>query len=194
MRGKLNGRAVYCEDALARVRPLHFVLSHRRRIRVPFLDQASKHTEEIAMVRMKRAILRSIGTGLVVTLSLAGHGRADAAKERPPETCANHVLKGTGNEGGDDVDLNLSGPCTLDPGTPHKYRNVSILQGGSLVFQDTDTKKKKKKTELTVHSIVIDNGGSLIAGATDAPIGKNGGEVVITFVDSAVPPCDSIWC
>src|SRR5262249_42344740 len=139
----------------------------------------------IVMVRMTQATLKSIGIGLVVTLSLAGYGRADAAKEGAPETCANQVLKG--NEGGDDVDLTLSGPCTLDTGT-HKFRNVSIQQGGSLVFQDT------KKTELTVHSIVIDKGGSLIAGSTDAPIGSSGGEVTIIFVDSAVPPCDSIWC
>jgi hypothetical protein len=126
-----------------------------------------------------RAILGSIGTALVVIVSLVGHGPADAA-----EKCRDRVLRE--GEGGPNADLELSDTCEVSPGR-HELHNVSILQGGSLVFRDA-------KTELTVHSIVIDNGGSLIAGATDAPIGKNRGELTITFVDSRTAACDSTWC
>ena len=41
---------------------------------------------------------------------------------------------------------------------------------------------------------MIDSSGSLIAGATDAPIGKNGGKLLFTFVDSPGSSCDSVWC
>ena len=133
------------------------------------------------MAGVARAILRRMRTGLLVTAMLVGPWPAEA-KESGIERCVDKTL--TGAEGGDDVDLEVTGPCEVRAGA-YAFRNVSILSGGSLTFLDV-------QTEFTVHSIVID-GGSLIAGTTAAPIGK-AGQLLVTFVDSPANPCDSVKC
>ena len=77
------------------------------------------------MASVTQAILRGIGTGLVVTAVLAGSGPAEA-RESGTEKCVDKVLSGM--EGGDNVDLEVKGPCEVRAGA-HKFRNVSILQG-----------------------------------------------------------------
>jgi hypothetical protein len=80
------------------------------------------------------------------------------------ETCSSGTLP----EGDVDTDLHISGgTCTVDGkvnGGTYVYRNVNIWGGGSLVFADA-------KINFHAHSILVENQGSLIAGASAAAVG-----------------------
>jgi len=59
--------------------------------------------------------------------------------------------------------------------------NSGALQGGSLTFDDA-------KIDLFAESILIENGGSMIAGSATAPIGTNGGVITIHLWGPANDP------
>ena len=79
---------------------------------------------------------------------------------------------GTLPEGGPDTDLVIAHQsCTVDGShLRYLYRDVNILDGGSLLFKDTTI-------NFFAESIVVQNGGSLIAGDS-SPIGTNPGAVL----------------
>jgi len=63
-------------------------------------------------------------------------------------------------------DLVLSKACMVPAGT-YQYGNINIISGGSLTFNDA-------KIDFWAKSILVENGGSLIAGTPEKPIGTNG--------------------
>jgi hypothetical protein len=84
---------------------------------------------------------------------------------------------------GNGQDLEVTGACVANGkgGGVYKYRNVNIFtasgskSGGSLTFQESLNSKIKFYAE----SIVVEAGGSLIAGTPTNPIGSQGGSVEI---------------
>lgn len=84
-----------------------------------------------------------------------------------PTTCTEGALP-HGN--GEDLIVS-TGTCMVGQGV-YKFHNVNIIKGGELLFQD-------EATDFWAESILIENSGSLIAGAPTAPIGTSGGRVTI---------------
>jgi cell migration-inducing and hyaluronan-binding protein len=84
------------------------------------------------------------------------------------------------------TDLEVTGPCDVKAGT-YTFRNVNIytpsdqMTGGSLHFDDA-------VIDFYAESIVVEKGGSLIAGSTTAPIGTNSGIVTIHLWGKAGDP------
>ncbi len=83
-----------------------------------------------------------------------------------PDPCPGGNLAPGGGE-----DIVLSAPCSAGVGTFH-YGNVNIVNGGSLTFQD-------QAIDFWSKNILVENGGSLVAGSPGAPIGSAGGAVTI---------------
>jgi hypothetical protein len=80
------------------------------------------------------------------------------------EECSGGILPA----GSVDTDLEVDGgTCTVDGsvnGGTYVYRNVNIWGGGQLIFNDA-------KINFHAHSILVENEGSLIAGATTPVVG-----------------------
>ena len=90
-----------------------------------------------------------------------------AAKDIPIEKC-----RGGKIDAGDGTkDLWIVGPCVVPAGT-YRWQDINIIAGGSLTVAD-------EKVDLWTTSILIENGGKLIAGSPTAPIGKNGGRFTV---------------
>ena len=64
------------------------------------------------------------------------------------------------------ADLVVSGKCEVKGGT-YYYGNINIIKDGTLKFDDA-------LTDFWAKSIIVEKGGSLIAGTEKAPIGTNG--------------------
>ena len=103
---------------------------------------------------------------LMVALSIAVAGPQVWAQAGP---CPMGILPpGTGQ----DIVVNV--PCAVDGSAPnglYQYGNINIISGGTLTFDDV-------KIDLWAANILIENGGSLLAGTT-MPIGTNGGSLTI---------------
>ncbi|WP_437972150.1 G8 domain-containing protein [Sorangium sp. So ce260] len=84
----------------------------------------------------------------------------------PTVTCAGGSLPPGAGE-----DLEVKGPCAVAAGM-YRYRHVNIWGGGALTFADA-------KIDFWASSILVEDGGSLIAGTPEAPIGTSGG--LVTF-------------
>ena len=91
------------------------------------------------------------------------------AQEEPggpgPEPCPADNLRPTGG------DIVLDHPCNVPTGT-YQYGNINIINGGSLNFKD-------EKIDFWAKSILVENGGSLIAGTLQSPIGTSGGQITL---------------
>jgi hypothetical protein len=97
---------------------------------------------------------------LVVTVLMAGPGIA-AAKEAIA-ACPNGIL-GTGNMK-NPTDIDIDTTCTVQGGvTPYYYKNVNIVAGGKLIFADPTV-----NTNFWAASIIIENGGAMLAGVVNA--------------------------
>ncbi len=94
----------------------------------------------------------------------------ELAQEEPeaPNPCPNGILRPIPVKE-DMQDLVLSQACMVPAGT-YQYGEIDIINGGSLTFKD-------EKINFWAKSILIQNGGSLIAGSTSDPIGKAGGQI-----------------
>ncbi len=124
-------------------------------------------------------------SALFVGALLPVRGFAATPTLTPAATCNDT----TGNPlpaGDQNTDLVVTGPCRVKAGT-YTFHNVNIfmnsgaLQGGSLTFDDA-------KIDLFAESILIENGGSMIAGSATAPIGTNGGVITIHLWGPANDP------
>ena len=73
-------------------------------------------------------------------------------------------------------DLLVNGTCTVAPGQSYFYGNVNVVNNGKLIFAEPDA---AMQTDFYASSVIIENGGALIAGDTSKPIGKNGGVLTI---------------
>jgi G8 domain len=90
-----------------------------------------------------------------------------SARAQRPDTCLGGTLAPSTPAGSD---LVVKVDCTVGAGT-YKFGNVNILAGGTLRFTDA-------KIDFWAANILVESGGSLIAGLPD-PIGTNGGVVTI---------------
>jgi len=135
---------------------------------------------------------------------------ADAARAEPI-TCAGELpVQGLSTAIGrsgtpSQPDVLVSGACTVSKIDDYYYGQINIISGGSLTFveppaQDAGT---PNSTNLWASSIIIENGGSMVAGAS-APYGTNGNVLNIVLYGSetsANATCkqtncgvpDSIW-
>ncbi len=83
---------------------------------------------------------------------------------------------------GPEVDLVVTGKCSVAAGQNYIFHYINIINGGSLQFIDPpNTSLDNAETNLYAASIIIQNGGSLIAGTLKPfhPIGLNGGVITI---------------
>ena len=117
---------------------------------------------------------KSTATTLIFTLplvaALALHSGAADAQLRPVGcTGPGNTLQQPAVPG---VDLIINKACTVNVGT-YKFGNVNIVKGGTLKFTDA-------VIDFWAASILVENGGTLTAGALpDPPIGTNNGRLTI---------------
>jgi hypothetical protein len=117
-------------------------------------------------------------------------GRALAATVPCDDTKGQHLPAGDAA-----TDLTVTGPCKVAAGR-YTFHNVNIYtlpnaaSGGSLDFDDATT-------DFYAENIVVENGGSLIAGSSATPIGDAGGRVTIHLWGKETDPgvtCQSSNC
>jgi len=80
-------------------------------------------------------------------------------------------------------DLRVTGKCTVQPAKDYYYGNVNIYDKGELIFAET----KDSRTDLWVSSIIIENGGTMVAGTPATPYGLKGGRLTIHIYGEASP-------
>ncbi len=93
-----------------------------------------------------------------------------SAQAQRPDTCLGGTLTPPNPSGSD---LVVKVDCTVGAGT-YKFGNVNILAGGILRFADATI-------DFWAANILVENGGSLIAGSPNAPIGTQDGKNVVTI-------------
>ncbi|HKF64652.1 MAG TPA: G8 domain-containing protein, partial [Dongiaceae bacterium] len=107
-------------------------------------------------------------------------------KNAPPSTakgCDGTLSAPSLKEGGGDApgqvdDLVISTPCKINRGATYYYGQINIVgPNGSLTI--TEPTSTNKDISIWASSIIIENGGKLIAGTATAPYGSNGG--TLTF-------------
>ena len=79
------------------------------------------------------------------------------------------------------LDLKVTGLCRVRIGIRSYFANVNILDGGILVFRESNG-PAKSRTDFWASSIIIENRGSMIAdggGQKGSPYGLNGGTLTI---------------
>jgi G8 domain-containing protein len=129
-----------------------------------------------------------LASAALVVLALVAHG-IGSAEARPSRACPGGVLPPGQTNG---RDLVVRTHCTVGPGT-YNVGNVNILAGGTLVFTDPPS---SGATDFWAKSILVENGGALIAGSPTAPIGAQGGVVTIHLYgkDQGAPGGQGIAC
>jgi hypothetical protein len=126
---------------------------------------------------------------LVITMLVLGTQAAQAQDLCPNRlcVCSNDTFLSSGlrppypkAEWGDPStapDLIVNGPCKVPIITgkifAHYFKNVNILEGGILSFVEED--QSGSNTNFWASSIIVENGGTLLAGSPTAPFGSKGG-------------------
>ena len=103
---------------------------------------------------------------LIGSLLIAGSARAQV-----PDPCPTGQL---GMGMGQDIVINKR--CNVGSSGSYNYGDVNIIAGGSLVFQEL---LPNVKINFWAKSILVENGGSLLAGEMLAPFGKRDGVLTI---------------
>jgi hypothetical protein len=101
-------------------------------------------------------------------VALTFHGGTADAQRHEGCTGRNHTLDEPTMPG---VNIVITKECKVNVGT-YKFGDVHILAGGTLEFTDS-------VIDFWAANILIENGGSLVAGAPDNPIGQAGGRLTI---------------
>src|SRR5215475_3203179 len=131
-------------------------------------------------------IWTQVRPSLTVAAQKPSSGIAPARLFSPPPVVCNGGNLPLGNG----QDLQVTGPCLVtagDMGAVYNYHNVNIFtaagakQGGTLTFADA-------RIRFYAESIVIENGGSLIAGTPTSPIGTSAGQVEIHLWGAPTDP------
>jgi hypothetical protein len=102
---------------------------------------------------------------------LAAHASAETGKMSPPPPPPRNCMGGMSLPSGDGGDVKITGKCVVGAGT-YTYHYMNIYRGGMLIFLD-------EKIDLWVNSILVERDGLLMAGTSSAPIGTQGGKLVI---------------
>ncbi|MEP7098061.1 MAG: G8 domain-containing protein, partial [Dokdonella sp.] len=92
---------------------------------------------------------------------------AGAVSAQDADTCAGGILSPQASG----ADLVVTAPCTVQAGT-YKFKDVHVLANGVLTFDDV-------VTDFWAANILVENGGSLVAGSPESPIGTKGGTLTI---------------
>lgn len=128
-------------------------------------------------------------SGLLLALALARP--AWAADPCPGGVLPQQGIRlGGGNAPGQQPDLVIDKTCIVDKVGPYNYGQVNIVSGGTLEFNEPAT--PKSTIDFWASSILIQNGGSLVAGKPDAPFGSSGG--VLTIHLYGAPDDPGILC
>jgi hypothetical protein len=144
------------------------------------IDSYSRHA-------LARAGAVKLGSGLlVITMLVLG---TQAAQAQAARECAGNLQEEPLPTNPNDLppDLIVSGGCSVPIGTGKKYffKQVNILSGGNLVFNEATAPAPNSQTHFWASSIIIENGGSLIAFSKNSqysegtPFGSRGGVLTI---------------
>jgi hypothetical protein len=77
-------------------------------------------------------------------------------------------------------DLLVDKPCRVEGTEPHYFGHVNIVKGGSLIFIEPPAEPPAKGQDFWATSIIIENGGAMLAGVDDQkPYGTNGKTLTI---------------
>jgi hypothetical protein len=113
---------------------------------------------------------------LLIGMLLPGRGQAVVCND----STGNNLPAGDAT-----TDLQVTGPCEVNGPGPYIFHNVNIYtaagSSGNLNFNDA-------VIDFFAESILIENGGSMIAGSAAEPIGTNGGVVTIHLWGSKSDP------
>jgi len=133
-------------------------------------------TKFIAALFLSITILLS-GFLMLPNVAQAQDFEDDFVVTRATDTCKDRTL--APGDGADD--LLIAAPCDVGAGV-YKYRNVNIINNGVLNFLDEGA-----ETDFWAKSILVENGGSLIAGTNSdtGAFGANGGTLIIHLYGSA---------
>lgn len=116
---------------------------------------------------------------LVMTMLVLGPQAAQAAQDI---ICTGGTL-GRAPLSADLPDLQVKGSCFVPIGQPSYYRNVNVLDGGTLHFYER-TPAATSKTDFWAGAIIIESGGAMVANAESNfgppfAFGSHGGVLVI---------------
>jgi cell migration-inducing and hyaluronan-binding protein len=107
----------------------------------------------------------------------------------------NRLGQGGGNSPGQVANLVVNTSCTIQTGGSYYYDQINIVgPNGSLKIMEP--KKGDKDINIWASSIIVENGGELIAGKATAPYGSNGGTLTFFIyganqsVDASKNPVD----
>src|SRR5690349_14909626 len=132
---------------------------------------------------MTRTNAATAASGLLLALVLAtpsGSARAQNARSCLGDVVPQHGLLRAEDAADtravlppqqDGADLTVTTPCIVKAGT-YKFHDVHILDQGRLIFTDA-------RIDFWAANILVEDGGSLVAGSPQAPIGTDGGVVTI---------------
>src|SRR5450631_2028914 len=129
-----------------------------------------------------KAVTRgTVAIALFGAIIIAGSTRVQALGG--PECPGGIVPPGNGT-----TDLVISHECHVGGGIPYKYKHVNIvsdgkLNVGSLIFDEADA-TLNLRIEFFATSILVENGGTLMAGTPAKPFGRNGGVLTIHLYGS----------
>ncbi len=125
----------------------------------------------------QRCLVAALLVGLAAAPPVIGAAQA-AQSSNNPVTCNGklpfqNVRKGGGGSAGQQPDLLVSKPCTVSSGGTYQFGNVNIVAGGSLTF--TEPSGNGTEVDFWASNIIVEAGGSLIAGSATAPYGSRRG-------------------
>jgi hypothetical protein len=114
---------------------------------------------------------------MLTAFAAADAARAEVVKCTAGALPQQAIRLGGGKAVGQQPDLLVSGTCTANVAGTYNYGQVNIVGGGKLVFEEPAT--PDKKIHFWASSILIQNGGSLMAGKAGTPFGRDGGVLTI---------------
>jgi G8 domain len=126
---------------------------------------------------MTRANTKTVAVAAFLIAAVLAFPTSSAeAQKRGVESCLGGAVPPT--QDGSDLIVNVD--CNVGAGT-YKFGNVNIIAGGALRFADATI-------DFWAANILVENGGSFIAGSPSAPIGTQGGVVTIHLYGKDLGP------
>jgi cell migration-inducing and hyaluronan-binding protein len=146
---------------------------------VRFAANASASTRSSPLICSISGVLRVLLHGLLFNLALSTTTRAAEGDAGATATTCDHSLLPQSASPGMAPDLLVTGECHVTPDKVYYYRSVNILNNGRLIFDELGQIVKATVTDFWATSLIIENGGALIAGDSREPYGNYGGVLTI---------------
>lgn len=115
--------------------------------------------------------------GVSISPALPDDARSDA-RQNTTVTCSSGFLPPAGSTNSP-PDLVVNGECHVKPDQTYYFENVNVLDKGQLVFDELDKTIKPTTTHFWVQSMLIENGGAVVAGSQRQPYGNYGGVLTL---------------